>query len=94
MNIVDDFKEGIYKEVTDPVDDAAKHDIEKDVGEISGDAEKTIQLGGNAIHFVQLDPNLVPTYFVGLQLFMLWGAYLIIFIFQRVSIFQTLLTGI
>ena len=32
------------KEVTDPVDDAAKHDIEKAVVEIFGDAEKTIQL--------------------------------------------------
>ena len=44
MNIVDDFKEGIYKEVTDPVDDAAKHDREEAVVEICWDAEKTIQL--------------------------------------------------
>ena len=31
-------------EVTDPVDDAAKHDIKKAVVEICWDAEKTIQL--------------------------------------------------
>ena len=47
-------------EVADPVDDAAKHDIEKAVVEICGDTEKTIQLSENAIDFVQLGPNLVP----------------------------------
>ena len=60
MNIQDDFIDGINKEVTDPVDDAAKHDIEKAVVEICGDAEKTIQLSRNAINFVQLGPNPVP----------------------------------
>ncbi len=44
MYIEDDFIDGMDKEVTDPVDDAAKHDIEKAVMEICGDAEKTIQL--------------------------------------------------
>ena len=48
------------KEVTDPVDDAAKHEVEKAVVEICGQAEKIIQLSGNAINFVQLGPNLVP----------------------------------
>ena len=60
MDIEDDFIDGRNKEVTDPVDDAVKYDIEKAVGEICGDAEKMIQLSGNAINFVQLDPNLVP----------------------------------
>ena len=55
------------KEVTDPVDDASKHDIEKAVVEICGDTEKTIQLGGYAINFVQLGPNLVPHLQAGLQ---------------------------
>ena len=48
------------KEVTDPVDDAGKHDIKKAVVEICWDAQKTIQLSGNAKDFVQLGPNLVP----------------------------------
>ena len=59
MNIEVDFIDGMNKEVTDPIDDAAKHDIEKAVVKICGDAEKTIQLSGNAINFVQLGPNLV-----------------------------------
>ena len=44
MNIEDDFIDEINKEVTYPVDDAAKHDVEKAVLEISGEAEKIIQL--------------------------------------------------
>ena len=47
MNIEDDFIDGMNKEVTDQVDDAAKHDIKKAVVEICWD-------------FVQLGPNLVP----------------------------------
>ena len=60
MNIEYDFIYGMYMEVVDSVDDATKYDIEKAVVEICGDAEKTIQLSGNAINFVQLCPNLVP----------------------------------
>ena len=60
MNIEDDFIDGMNKKVPDPVDDAAKHDIKKAVVEICWDAEKTIQLSGNAIDFVQLGPKLVP----------------------------------
>ena len=48
------------KEVTDPVHDAAKHDIKKAVVQTCWDVEKKIQLSGNAIDFVQLGPNLVP----------------------------------
>ena len=43
-NIEDDFTDRLNKEVTDPVDDAAKYYIEKDVVEIREDDEKTIQL--------------------------------------------------
>ena len=60
MNIEDDFIDGMNKEVTDQVDDAAKHDIKKAVVEICWDAEKAIQLSRNAIDFVQLGPNMVP----------------------------------
>ena len=58
------------KEVTDPVDDAAKHDIEKAVVDIFGDAEKTIQLSGNAINFVQLGPYLVAHLFCRVAIFL------------------------
>ena len=60
MYIENDFIDEMKKELTDPVDNASKHDIEKAVVEICVDAEKTIQLSGNAINFVQLGPNLVP----------------------------------
>ena len=43
-NIEDDFTDGLNKEVTDPVDDAAIHDIEKAVVEIHEDDEKIIKL--------------------------------------------------
>ena len=36
--------DGLNKEVTDPVDDAAIHDIKKAVVEIHGDDEKIIKL--------------------------------------------------
>ena len=60
MNIEDDFIDGMYKEVTDPVDDAAKHDVEKAVMEICWDAKKTIQLSGNVIAFCSACPKAVP----------------------------------
>ena len=44
-NIEDDFTDGLNKEVTDPVDDAAIHDIEKAVVEIHWDDDKMIKLG-------------------------------------------------
>ena len=56
-------------EVVDPVDDAAKHDIKKAVVEICWDAEKAIQLSGNAIDFVQLGQNLVPQLLFGVAIF-------------------------
>ena len=71
MYIDDDFIDGMNKEVTDPVDDASKHDIEKAVVEICGDAEKTIQLSRNAINFVQLGPNLVPHLLCRVAIFIL-----------------------
>ena len=43
-NIEDDFTDGLNKEVTDPVDDAAIHDIEKAVVEIHRDDDKMIKL--------------------------------------------------
>ena len=43
-NIEHAFIDGLNKEVTDPVDDAAIHDIEKAVVEIHGDDEKIIKL--------------------------------------------------
>ena len=60
MYIENDFIDEMKKELTDPVDNASKHDIEKAVVEICGDTEKTIKLSGNAINFLQLGPNLVP----------------------------------
>ena len=60
MYIENDFTDEMKKEVTDPVDDPSKLDIEQAVVEICWDAEKTIQLSGNGINFVQLGPNLVP----------------------------------
>ncbi len=39
MDIEDDFTDGMNMEVIDPVDDAAKYDIEKAVVEIRDDDE-------------------------------------------------------
>ena len=44
MNIEDYFIDGINMEVIDPVDDAAKYDIERVVVEIRKDDEKIMQL--------------------------------------------------
>ena len=44
MDIEDDFTDGMNIEVIDPVDDAAKYDIEKAVVEIHEDDETIIQL--------------------------------------------------
>ena len=43
-NIEDDFTDGLNKEVTDPVDDAVIHIIEKAVVEIHADDEKIMKL--------------------------------------------------
>ena len=82
MNIEDEFIDGMNKEVTDQVDDAAKHDIKKAVVEICWDAEKTIQLSGNAIDFVQLSPNLVPHLLCRVAIF------IIVFIIKCVSFLE------
>ena len=44
MDIEEDFTDGMNMEVIDPVDDAAKHDIEKAIVEICEDDEIIIQL--------------------------------------------------